>query len=463
MFNYNNFISYLPEIVTVIGMGINILLSFFKDKYVNKIANFITYTTLLFGLYFLFTAQINSYTLFPHFFKILISISTLLVLILKTKKIYKLHFNIFILASTLFLMMIINSENYLNLYVNIELFSISLYFLMSMDKYKYSFSETIKYMISSTLASLFLLFGTAFLYGLTGSISFYDISNYINENQNYSLSTYIVPYIFIISGIVFKVGILPFGKWIIDIYKNIDARVVTYISVVPKLSIFVALYKIVGIMISFETTLLLILLSIFTALFGIFYGYGIKNLRGIMAASSYVNISYMLIALAVYTKISMSAMIFYWLAYIFMNIGVFAGIIILEHSNLMNRNKDFRGYFYKNPIFSIALALCILSLLGLPITSGFIAKIYLLAGILNSGIIIIPVIFIMLFIMIVSVCFYIKPLKDMFITLPYNENYVIKTKSANKIVLYVCTFITLFIGILPALFIKLCETISFYI
>ena len=182
-----------------------------------------------------------------------------------------------------------------------------------------------------------------------------------------------------------------------------------------------------------------------------------------MACSSYLNVSYMLVALALYSRMSLSAMFFYWLVYIFMNIGAFSAIMALEHSNLVNKNNCFRGYFYKNPLFASCFAVCILSLIGLPVTGGFVAKIYLIASILNSGIVVLPLLVLLFGLMVLSCVFYIKFLRNMFMILPYKENILIKTKSANKLVLYVCTFVILIIGICPMWLMKLCESIAFYI
>lgn len=463
MFNYNNLVHYLPETVILITVLIQFVYSLFNIKRISSLTSIIA---LALTVALLITAQVFPFDLYSSLFKIMICVSALIILCLKSRRVFAkniTHFNMIYLLSLFFLMMIVNSTNYLALYLNLEFFSISMYFLLSMDRFTVSIAETLKYMVSSVVASSFLLLGFAFMYGLTGTLSFQGVGNYLNSSTNYSFSTYIIPYMLIIAGLFFKLGVFPFANWMIDIFTNIDTKIVTFISIVPKLAIFAVLIKVLGSFVSFETSFLMIIFALFTGIFGVLYGIKARNLKTIMACSSYINISYMLIALALYTKISLAAMIFYWVTYIFMNIGAFAGIIALEHSNLADKDLDFKGYFYKNPLFSTCFAICIISLLGFPLTSGFIAKIYLISGVLNSGIIVFPLILAMIMLMIISAYFYIHIIKNMFMVLPYDEVVEIKTKSANKFVMYVCTFITIVIGFLPAWIIKICESVSIYI
>lgn len=457
-FSLSNVVNYIPELILLIG----ICVQYFSQKF----SKILTIVFICLSIVSLFTISFYPNNFYIHLFKILICLSSGIIYCLSSKrrtmKNIK-YFNFIYLFAIIFLIQINSAQNFLSLYVNIEIFSICTFFLLSIEKTKISFPETMKYLIFSCCSSFFLLLGISFLYGLTGSLCFQEIYTYLISSQNYSFSTYIIPYFLILTGLLFKLGVFPFGNWVVDIYKNIDTKIVTFISVVPKLAIFSALLKVLGVLISFETSFILILFALFSGLYGCCYGLKASNLKVLMACSSYLNISYMLVALALYSRISFSAMFFYWFVYIFMNIGAFAGIMSLEHSNLINKQNCFRGYFYKNPIFATCFGICILSFIGLPITGGFIAKIYLIAGILNSGIIVLPLLVALFGLMVLSCVFYIKILKNMFIILPYKENILIKTKSANKLVLYACTFVVLIIGFYPIWFIKLCELISLYI
>ena len=459
----SNLVKYIPELVILLTIFLQIMLYLINAK---KIASFIVVLGFIIPILVFTNSLIYPMELYSTLFKILILISSFFIYFLISnsklqRKSFK--FNIIYLFSVFWLLMVVNSNDYITLYLNIELFSLSIYFLMLMSNDKISFSESYKYMIMSVISSSFILLGSAFLYGLIGSLNFYDITNVLLSSNNYSFSSIAIPYIFIFSGLFFKLGGYPFLNWVIDIYRNIDTKLVAYISVVPKLAVFSVLIKILNSVQSFEFTFLITVFALLSGFYGVLYSLRSKNIKELMAASSYINISYMLVALAIYTKISLSTLLFYWISYVFMNIGAFSGIIALEHSNLRNRDLDIKGYFYKNPIFSISFLTCIISLLGFPLTSGFIAKIYLISGVLNSGIIAIPLLFIMLLLMVVSVIFYIKIIKQAFCEQGYEKCIQIRTKSANILVLYACTLITLVIGFFPAWIIKICEIISLYI
>lgn len=457
-FILNNITNFLPEVILFFGI---ILQSLFK-----KYSGLVTLFSIVSAFVSLLSVSFYPNELYMYMTKILICISAGVIYCLTSRrKIFKniRYFNFIYLFSIIFLMLITSVKDFFSLYVNIELFSICMYFLLSIDKAKISISETMKYLLMSCIASFMLLLGAVFLYGFTGSLNFQEVYNYLVTHDNYSFSTYIIPYFLILTGLLFKLGVFPFGNWIVDIYKNIDTKIVTFVSVVPKVAIFSALVKILGIFVSFETSFILILFALFSALYGCCYALKTSNLKELMACSSYLNVSYMLVALALYSRMSLSAMFFYWLVYIFMNIGAFSAIMALEHSNLVNKNNCFRGYFSKNPLFASCFAVCILSLIGLPVTGGFVAKIYLIASILNSGIVVLPLLVLLFGLIVLSCVFYIKFLRNMFMILPYKENILIKTKSANKLVLYVCTFVILIIGICPMWLMKLCESIAFYI
>lgn len=455
MFDIDNMIKYLPEIFILLGA---VLCNLKNDNHNSK-SNIISYTALGLSLLCLFFKEIIAYSAYTLLIKVLIIISSILILPIKSTRIFKTHtakFNSFLLFSIFFLFMMINTNNYLGLYMNIEFYSICLYFLI--DFTKENIADSFKYLITSVTSSLLLLLGISFLYGLTGSIDYAYIEQFAQFNNDYSISTYVLPYILIFSGLLFKLGMFPFGNWIIDLYNNIDTKITTYISILPKLGVIGALINILQQCATFEISLVLIILSIITGAFGIFYGFKSKDILTIMACSSYVNLSYIIIAVSLFTKFSISTILFYLLTYIFMNIGTWVGIATLKNST---KNSTLNGLIHKAPLIGSCFFICLISLLGFPISSGFISKIYLLAGILNSGLIILPVIFAMILIMVSSVIFYIRPINKIFA--PASEHSKIFIDPTNKIILCLCAGATILLGVFPTYAIQVCEAISAYL
>ena len=169
-------------------------------------------------------------------------------------------------------------------------------------------------------------------------------------------------------------------------------------------------------------------------------------------------LSYIIIAVSLFTKFSISTVLFYLLTYIFMNIGTWVGITTLRNST---KNPTLDGLIHKAPLIGSCFFICLISLLGFPISSGFISKIYLLAGVINSGLIILPVIFAMILIMVSSVIFYIRPINKIFA--PASEHSKILIDSTNKIILCLCAGITILLGVFPTYAIRVCEAISAYL
>src|SRR5574344_2021799 len=458
---------YLPQIIISISIFIEIFFSIFKINISKKINDFIAISGLILSAYFL----INTGTLPNHFyisaFQSLICLTGIVILFFKSNRIFKkdfLEFNILLLSGILFSLFIVDSSDFLSLYINIELLSLVTYFLISFDKKLSTTKESLKYLITNSIASALFLSGFAVIYGLTGSIEFSGIINRINNlKADYTTSTFLIPYTLIITGLCFKLGIFPIANWLIDIYKKSDSKIVLFISTIPKILILGSFVSILNYTNWLELTLIISIFALLTAFWGCYYSIKCNNLKILMAISSYINISYILIAIGFYTKFSLSTALFYTITYVISNIGAWAGISVLEHSNFHNKDFNFNGYLYKNPIFSINFALCIISLLGFPITSGFIAKIYLISGILNSGILSVPILFFMFVTMILSIYFYLNILRKMFVV----ENNTLKSINTsvvqNKVTLYTMSILTLLIGLFPTQIINFCISLASYI
>jgi len=451
--------NYIPEIVIGFSIILEVILSFSKEKLTYTISNAIAFIGLVCATYSLIDATVLPSELYMSLLKILICFDS--------KGIFKARsttFNIFLLSAILFSMLIISSNDFLSLYVNIELLSIATYFLLAFDRKATTVKESLKYLVTNLVASALYLIGVAFIYGLSGSIDFNGISSRINNiHSDYTISTYIIPYTFIISGLAFKLGVFPLANWMIDVFKRVNVKVLAYNSTIPKIAIFGAFIKVLSPVSWFEIALIMSILGLVTAFWGGFYGIKENNIKALMGCSSYINMSFIFIAAGFYTKLTIANVLFYLVAYTITNLGAWAGISVLENSNYHDENFNFQGYFYNNQFFTINFSVCIIALLGFPVTSGFIAKIYTISGILNSGILAIPVLFFLIFSMIIGVVFYLNILRKMFRNNPVTRNEVIETSvKNNKIILYLSSAFTIIIGLAPAWLIKMCESISLY-
>lgn len=478
-FLHNIFNLILPEIALVGFIFVQLIFSIKLDMKFYKISKWITLLALIMaaGLclkvqveplaYGFSNALVSDY--FTLFFKGLILFSASLVVFLTKRDITSrrdnaFRYNALILSATLGALSMVSSNDFLTLFVSMETLGFSLFFLTAFEKGFSSKAAAFKYIVISTVASLVYLFGVSYMYGITSSLNFTVIYEYFLEKDPTLL--YPLASIFIVSGLLLKLGAVPFANWIVDVYAGASTAVVTFISIVPKLAAFGVLARLLvfPLSYSFELKIILVVISVITALWANLLAIRQKNIKKILACSSSANAAYMLFALALVNVFNLSSVLFYLIAYLFMNIGAFSAVVILENSEFSNRLFEFKNFAYTNPIFTLCFCICILGLAGFPITSGFISKIYIFSAIARSGIFFLPFLVIMMATIVVSVFYYLTIVKHMFERSETVASEVIPHKTSSAIViLYVCAAVTIVIGIIPSQIIELCQIIAYNI
>lgn len=467
----------LPEIALIIFIFVQIILAMFLDMKFYKLSKWISILGIFIAtslcmkvqvdpIYYGFKNSIlsDNYTLF---FKGLILISSLLIVLLTKKTISTrrdnaFQFNAIILTAILGSIILVSANDFLTMFIAMETIGFANFFLIAFEKGYHSKEATFKYIVISTVASAVFLFGVSYLYGITGSINFSTIYEYFLENSPtllYSLAT-----IFVAFGLCFKLGVIPFANWILDIYEGASTSVVTFLSIVPKIAMFSILARLLvfALSYSFELTFVLVSISVVTAIWANCLAVRQTNIKRLLACSSSANAAYVLFAASLVSVFNLSTVIFYLVAYIFMNIGVFAAVIILESSNFSNRLYEFKNFAYTNPIFTLCFATCILGLAGFPITAGFISKVYLFSAIARSGLVFIPFLVVMMVTIAVSIYYYLTVVRLMFDKSDKVESEVIPHKTSSAIViLYFCAATTVLIGIFPSKIIELCQLMAY--
>ena len=478
-FLHNIFNITLPEMVIILFIFIQLIFSLVLDTKFYKLSKWFTVLGIFLATAFCTKVQIDpiyfgfknaivsdNYTIF---FKGLILVSSFLIVFLTKKTITTrrdnaFQFNALFLTVILGALSLVSANDFLTMFISMETIGFAMFFLIAFDKGYHSKEATFKYLITSAVASAVFLFGVSYLYGITGSINFSDIYQYFLEQSPTLL--YSMASIFIACGLAFKLGVIPFVNWILDIYEGASTSVVAFLSIVPKVAMFGILTRLLvfPLSYSFELTFILVIISVATAIWANTLAIRQKNIKRLMGCSSSANAAYVLFAASLVSVFNLSTVLFYLIAYIFMNIGVFAAIIILESSDFSNKLYEFKNFAYTNPIFTLCFATCILGLAGFPITGGFISKIYLFSAISRSGLVFLPFLLIMMLAIVVSVYYYLTVVKYMFEKSDTVASEVIAHKTSSAIViLYSCAAITLLIGIFPSKIIELCQLIAYNI
>ncbi len=417
--------------------------------------------------YFAFrnTLMSDSYTLLFDFAILLCGFFVALITknLVKTIKRHAYTFHAILLSAIFAAMNIISANDFLTLFVSVELMSFSTYFLIASAKGYYSKEASFKYLLTSAISSGVFLFGVSYLYGITGSLNLSKIYEVV-ANQDSSIM-YSVSAIMIVLGLISKLAIFPFANWVIDVYKGTETSVLAFLSTIPKLAIFGILCRLLVFPLSssFELTFVVAIISLITALWANTYAIRDNNVKVIFACSASANSSYVLLAASLVSVYNLSTVIFYLACYVIMNISVFAFLNIYGDKNSMNV-QDFKGIFYRNHGLTGAYAISILALAGIPITSGFIAKIYLFTAIANSGLIFVPFLLALLILTVVALYYYLKILLPMFAECDKNTSVpLLNANFSQKFVLVVTVVVTMIIGVYPEKFIELCRFIAYNI
>lgn len=362
-------------------------------------------------------------------------------------------------------MNIVSSNDFLTLLVSVELLGFSTYFLISVSKGYHSKEAAFKYLITSAVSTGIFLFGVSYLYGITGSLNFSTIYEYITQNQTSLI--YTTSAIMIVLGLASKLAIFPFANWVIDVYKGSDTSTLAYLSTVPKLALFGIICRLLVFPLSnsFEIVFVIAIaiLSLITAFWANTFAIRENNVKVILACSSSANASYALLTASLVSVYNLSTVIFYLICYVIMNIGVFAYLNMYGDEKSFNINA-FKGIYHKNHGYTAMYAVLIIGLAGIPITSGFIAKIYLFTAIANSGLIFTPFLLGLLLLTVIALFYYIKILRPLFDE--HDKNIQIeklKTNFSQKFVIAATVIITVLLGICPEMLIELCKFIAYNI
>lgn len=455
---------------------LQLLLAIFVSPKFYKMSKFISLIGIALSIVLLSTVQIepqyfgfknaimsDTYTLIFHF--IILSCGFLSVFLtqnlIKSIKQNAFTLQAILLTGILGATCVVSANDFLTLFISLELLSFPMYFLIASQNGYYSKEASFKYLITSAISTGVFLFGVSYLYGLTSSLNFSEIYEIIISQEPTLLYSFSA--IMIILGLISKLAIFPFANWIIDVYKGSETSVLAFISTIPKLAIFAILCRLIVFPLggNLELTFVLAFLSIITAFWANTYAIREKNVKAIFACSSAANASYIILAASLVSVYNLSTVIFYLICYVIMNIGAFAFLNIAENNKIGLNIEDYKGLANKNLGLAIAYAINIIALAGFPITSGFVAKIYLFSAIAHSGLIFIPFLLILLILTVVALFYYLKIIFPIF---ENNDNSnVLISDFSQKLVLAITAFITVLIGIYPEKLIELCRYIAYNI
>nr|YP_010705470.1 NADH-plastoquinone oxidoreductase subunit 2 [Filago arvensis]YP_010705485.1 NADH-plastoquinone oxidoreductase subunit 2 [Filago arvensis]WCQ83628.1 NADH-plastoquinone oxidoreductase subunit 2 [Filago arvensis]WCQ83643.1 NADH-plastoquinone oxidoreductase subunit 2 [Filago arvensis] len=293
------------------------------------------------------------------------------------------EFLLFILTATIGGMFLCGANDLITIFVAPECFSLCSYLLSGYTKKDVRSNEaTMKYLLMGGASSSILVYGFSWLYGSSGGeIELQEIVNGLINTQMYNSPGISIALIFITVGIGFKLSPAPSHQWTPDVYEGSPTPVVAFLSVTSKVAASASATRIFDIPFYFSSNewhLLLEILAILSMILGNLIAITQTSMKRMLAYSSIGQIGYVIIGIIVGdSNDGYASMITYMLFYISMNLGTFACIVLFGLRTGTENIRDYAGLYTKDPFLALSLALCLLSLGGLPPLAGFFGKLYL--------------------------------------------------------------------------------------
>ena len=320
---------------------------------------------------------------------------------------------IMLLLSTLMGMnFMFSSGDFLMMYLGLELATIPIAALAAFDKFSNRSAEAgIKLILSSALSSGVLLFGISILYGTTGSIFFTDIAGKVSLNSLQTLGL-----IFFVSGMGFKISLVPFHLWTADVYEGSPIGITSYLSVVSKgaavFTLILVLFKAFHAIIMIWEPLLYTL-AVSTMTIGNLFALRQNNMKRFLAFSSITQAGFILLGIMGASPLGMATVIYFVLIYVFTNLAAFGVVMAISNATEKENIEDYKGLYLTNPKLSLVMLLSMFSLAGIPPVAGFFGKFFLFTAAASKGYYML--VFIAVINATISLYYYLRVVKAMFI------------------------------------------------
>lgn len=374
-----------------------------------------------------------------------------------------------ILFATSGMMFMAGAVDLVTIFVGLELMSISTYVLVGFLRgRKRSNEASMKYFLLGAFSTGIILYGMSLLYGLSGSTNLNEISLQVGALGENTL--FVLALLMVMVGLCFKVAAVPFHMWVPDAYEGAPTSITAFMSVAVKaaaFSIFFRIFYVVFLDHQEVYILALAVIAMLTITWGNVAALTQKNVKRLLAYSSISHAGFVIMGLVAGTEAGVTGAAVYLMAYTFMNLGIWAVVILLRRQDILGENlEDFEGLFFRRPGIAVLMLVFFLSLAGIPPLAGFVAKYMVFAAIVQVAIsgaehasLMVCLAVVGALNVVVSLYYYFRIVVYMFM----EEQYVPSRLSFSVglvVVLVITGLLTILIGIYPQPFINLARAAS---
>lgn len=362
------------------------------------------------------------------------------------------------------LMLMASTGELISIYIALELSSISLYALVSFLKDQKSSEAGLKYMILGAISSAVLLLGMAFVYGLTGTTHldqiFDRVSSLVSSGQLWDSPALILGIILMVAGFGFKIASVPFQMWVPDVYEGAPTPITAYLSVASKAAGFAVILRVFYTafgtpLLSDNWSMVFAVLGAISMTLGNVVAIAQTNIKRMLAYSSIAHAGYLMVGLAAVSSLGRSGVLFFLASYALANLGAFIAIIAISNKTGSDEISDYSGVARRSPVVALVLAFCLISLIGIPPTGGFIAKFYIFNSAIQQDLLWLVIIAVLN--SVISAYYYLRVVKVMYLGTPASEE-AIPSSIPLRTALTVTSLGVLLLGIYPWVVLRLAES-----
>ncbi len=380
---------------------------------------------------------------------------------LQQNNLFKGEYYLLGLFGLLGVMVMISANSLLTMYLGLETMSLSLYALVAFDRNNASSAEAaMKYFVLGAIASGALLYGISWIYGTTGSLQFHEIAEAIQTRPEINGLPLWFGLAFVIVGIAFKFGAVPFHMWLPDVYQGARSPVTLYIATAPKLAALALALRILvdGLGDLHEVWQgMIMVVAVLSLVIGNVVAIAQSNIKRMLGYSAIAHVGFILLAIFCGTGMGNAAALFYTLTYVLMVAGSFGMVILLSRQGFEAENlSDFKGLNTRSPWFAFMMLFFMFGLAGAPPWVGFFAKLNVINAVLNAGYPGLAVL--MVLAAVVGAFYYIRVIWYMYFE-NAEDRAVLQAKVDTRFILSLNGLAVLGIGLMPGWLLSLCISV----
>ncbi|KRD72250.1 NADH-quinone oxidoreductase subunit N [Ensifer sp. Root278] len=358
------------------------------------------------------------------------------------------------------MMIMASATDLLSIYVGLELMVLCTYVLTGFLRREQRSNEAaLKYVILGAVSTGIFLYGVSLVYGLTGTTQLDRMAAAVTGDP--LDPGLLLAVVFIVAGLVFKIGAVPFHMWVPDVYEGAPTTITAFMSVGPKAAGFAVILRVFlnPLVAGSNVWIILAVIAVVTMALGSFVALVQDNFKRLLAYSSIAHAGFAIFGIVAGGADGVASVMLYLLIYTFMNLGIFGAVIMMRNGNFSGEViEDYAGFAKLHPGLALLMLLYLFSLAGIPPTAGFFAKFYVLVALVERGFVLLAVIAVLL--SAVAAYFYIRIVMVMFMREPERVFEPALTPLVGA-ALAVTAAGTVGIGLFPAWFLKLAQQSAF--